>query len=83
MEIVLLNISTQAIVMNTPDAEGYFKVSGLPPGGYRAYAWDDITRAEFRNQDELARQKNSSVEVFVDNDSRIRDVELPLIITGT
>jgi hypothetical protein len=31
------------------DASGHFKIEGLPPGDYTAYAWDDITNVEYGN----------------------------------
>ncbi len=33
------------------DAKGHFKIEGLPPGDYKAYAWDDLTNVEYGNPD--------------------------------
>ncbi len=35
------------------DASGHFKIEALPPGDYKAYAWDDLTNVEYGNPEWL------------------------------
>jgi hypothetical protein len=50
-------------LMSSPD--GHFKVSGLAPGDYRVFAWDDFTQVEYADPDWMRRNSGSGVAVSV------------------
>lgn len=47
------------------DANGHFKISTLPPGDYRVYAWDDNNNVEYANPEWMQRN-GKGVAVTVD-----------------
>lgn len=47
------------------DTNGHFKIETVPPGDYKAYAWDDNTRVEYANP-EWMRRNGKGVAVTVD-----------------
>jgi hypothetical protein len=49
--------------MTSPD--GHFKISGLAPGDYRVYAWDDFSQVEYSDAEWMRRNGGSGVAVSV------------------
>jgi hypothetical protein len=81
--VVLESLRDQSLLVVTPDQNGKFAATNLPPGDYRLFAWSDLRDAEYRNAAELVRLKKSSKEIHVDNDSHLTGVELELIPSGS
>jgi hypothetical protein len=61
------------------DKYGKFYFRNLPPGEYRAYAWTDLSKTEYRDPSVLARNRDKSQNVKIDNQSQPSNVELTLI----
>lgn len=81
--VVLQSLRDQSLLVVSPDQDGRFAATNLPPGDYRIFAWSDLKEAEYRNTAELTRRKKSSKEIHVDNDSHLTGVELELIPSGS
>ena len=52
-------------VMAPAGPDGRFKMTGVPPGDYTVYAWDDIQQVEYADADWMRRHAGSGVPVTV------------------
>jgi hypothetical protein len=48
-----------------PDAEGHYKVTGIAPGDYKVYGWDDFQQVEYADPDWMKRNGGAGVSVTV------------------
>jgi hypothetical protein len=60
------------------DAKGTFSVTNLPPGRYRAYAFEEVNFSALQNPDML-KQLESKSPVFDVKENEKKQVQLPLI----
>jgi len=60
------------------DTKGTFSVNNLPPGRYRAYAFEDVNVSSLQNPD-LLKQLESKSPLFEVKENEKKQVQLPLI----
>ena len=60
------------------DAAGHFHIEGVPPGDYRAFAWEDVETGAWQDPDFIRTFENRGRPVRIDEDST-SSVELRVI----
>lgn len=78
-EVLLESLRDSTLTLGNVDPYGNYAFGPLPPGDYRLFAWKDISTVEYRDAGSLAKQKDRSIEIHLDNDSQLSGVELPII----
>ncbi|MBW4029032.1 MAG: hypothetical protein HIU93_16845 [Acidobacteria bacterium] len=77
--VVLESLADGSVSIAMADRSGTFDFRNLAPGEYRAFAWSDLNKAEYRNPSFLARFKDKSKDITIDAQSPVSGVELSLI----
>jgi uncharacterized surface anchored protein len=54
------------------DAAGKFKVSGLAPGEYRAYAWDDDQQVEYADREWMRHYTGTAITIQADQTAQAK-----------
>jgi hypothetical protein len=62
----------------TTDAAGRFAISGIPPGDYKLFSWDDVEPGAWQDPEFLAPYEDRGTSVQL-SESAIRSVELKLL----
>jgi hypothetical protein len=63
---VVVATATGEFLVATADASGGFEFSGLAPGDYRVYAWDEIERGAWQDSEALAAFESVSTPVHIE-----------------
>jgi hypothetical protein len=77
-----LRTRTDLYQRTSTDETGVFHLSGIPPGYYKLFAWDDMSGDSYFDDDFLAAFEGLGQSVEVDENGH-RQIELPVILNGT
>lgn len=73
-----LNEDGSGIHYGNSNPDGSFSVKGVPPGHYRAYAFEEVDNQQFQNPDFCKQVESKGLEIeFKENDKK--QIQLPLI----
>jgi hypothetical protein len=78
-EVLLESLRDSTLTLGNVDPYGSYSFGPIAPGDYRLFAWKDISTVEYRDARSLAKQKDKSIEIHLDNDLQLSGVELPII----
>jgi protocatechuate 3,4-dioxygenase beta subunit len=77
-----LRARTDLYQRTSADETGVFHLSGITPGCYKLFAWDDMSGDSYFDDDFLATFEGLGQSVEVDENGH-RQTELPVILNGT
>jgi uncharacterized protein (DUF2141 family) len=74
-DVLVESEETGQVFPTTTDQSGKFMISGLGPGGYRVYIWQDFSGVAYRDPSVL-HQYDAAAEVWLQNDAMNQSVTI-------
>ena len=66
---------------DTTDSDGNFKLTGVPPGNYRVFAWEWASPDSWQNADFIRGYEGSGKNVQVSPSGKVEKIQLNVIAT--